>query len=214
MQWLTGPDFLVEGEASWPVSNLCLDSDCSTYDPEVKKTAVVAQTTTSQSKIDDGPIATLAAKCSSWTKLRRVIADKPPFTFTGVDYFGPVGVKQGRSTVKRYGCIFTCLTSRAVHLEVADSLNADSFINAYRRFVARRGEPSKMFSDNGTNFTAGEKELREALAQLNQDTVEDVLHTRGVEWHFNPPSASHFGGVWDKVSKKNPPWSSQGTKLK
>ncbi|XP_033127427.1 uncharacterized protein LOC117125136 [Anneissia japonica] len=131
--------------------------------------------------------------------VERITADKPPFTFTGVDYFGPLDVRQGRSTVKRYGCIFTCLVSRAVHLEVADSLSTDSFINAYRRFVARRGEPSKMFSDNETNFVAGEKELRKALTDMNQSVVEEFLHTKGVEWHFNPPAASHFGGVWERL---------------
>ncbi|XP_033108467.1 uncharacterized protein LOC117110023 [Anneissia japonica] len=129
----------------------------------------------------------------------RVTADRPPFTFTGIDYFGPIDVRQGRSIVKRYGCIFTCLVTRAIHLEVADNLSTDSFINAYRRFVARRGEPSKLFSDNGTNFVGGEKELRNALAEMNQNIVEEFLHTKGVEWHFNPPSASHFGGVWERL---------------
>ncbi|KAJ8017951.1 hypothetical protein HOLleu_44328 [Holothuria leucospilota] len=129
----------------------------------------------------------------------RVTGNRPPFTFTGVDYFGPIDVKQGRSTVKRYGCIFTCLATRAVHLEVADCLDSDSFINAYRRFVARRGQVEKMFSDNGTNFVAGERELREALRKMNQDKVEEFMHTRQCEWHFNPPSASHFGGVWERL---------------
>ncbi|XP_033096691.1 uncharacterized protein LOC117100962 [Anneissia japonica] len=115
----------------------------------------------------------------------RVTADKPPFTFTGLD-FGPIEVKQGRSKVKRYGCIFTCLVTRAVHLEVADSADTDSFINAYRRFVARRGDPKRIFSDNGTNFVAGERELREALAKMNQSLMEETLHTRGCEWIFNP----------------------------
>ncbi|XP_033096702.1 uncharacterized protein LOC117100976 [Anneissia japonica] len=129
----------------------------------------------------------------------RVVADQPPFTNTGVDYFGPIEVRERRSTVKRYGCIFTCLSSRAVHLEVAESLEADAFINAFRRFVARRGQPLKMFSDNGTNFVAGERELREALDNMNNSVVEDALHTRGCEWHFNPPAASHFGGVWERL---------------
>lgn len=89
----------------------------------------------------------------------RVTADKPPFSFTGVDYFGPINVRQDRSTVKRYGCIFTCLVTTTVHLEVADSLHSDSSINAYRRFVGRRGQAENMFSDNGSNFLAGEREL-------------------------------------------------------
>ena len=83
-----------------------------------------------------------------------------PFINVGVDFFGPMYVKHGRGTAKRWGCLFTCLTTRAVRIEVAHSLSADSFIMAFQRFVARRGKPAKVWSDNGTNFTAGEKELR------------------------------------------------------
>ena len=86
----------------------------------------------------------------------RVAPFNPPFTHVGVDYFGPLFVKQGRSEVKRYGCLFTCLTMRAVHIEVAHTLEADSFICAYQRFVSRRGRPRAMYSDNGTNFTGAE----------------------------------------------------------
>ena len=95
----------------------------------------------------------------------RVSPDRPPFTFVGVDYFGPLYVKQGRSHVKRYGCIFTCLVVRAVHVEIAHSLNKDSSINALRRFISRKGKPEKILSDNGTNFVGGERELRESLSE-------------------------------------------------
>ena len=61
------------------------------------------------------------------------IPDKPPFTYVGIDYFGPLEVKQGRSRVKRYGCLLTCLTTRAVHIGIAHSLNTDSMMNALRR---------------------------------------------------------------------------------
>ena len=67
----------------------------------------------------------------------RVTLGDPPFTYVGVDCFGPLEVKQGRSHVKRYGCLFTCLTMRALHIEILHSLSADSTINAIRRFIHR-----------------------------------------------------------------------------
>ena len=90
----------------------------------------------------------------------RVTLEKPPFTFVGVDCFGPFVVRRGRGLVKRYGVLFTCLSVRAIHLEVAHSLDTDSFINAMRRFIARRGQPEEVRSDNGGNFVRGERELR------------------------------------------------------
>lgn len=113
--------------------------------------------------------------------------------------FGPIDVKSGRTCVKRYGVIFTCMASRAVHLEVASSLDTDSCINALRRFICRRGQVSHMRSDNGTNFTSSEKELRRALGELNQHKITKVLAHKGIKWSFNPPTASHHGGAWERI---------------
>lgn len=128
----------------------------------------------------------------------RLLPDKPPFTNTGVDYFGPFEVKRGRSTVKRYGVLFTCLTLRAVHIEVADSLDTDSCINAIRRFVCRRGQVTIMRSDNGTNFVGAEREMREAIQLLDNDKIERALLPKGIKWVFNSPAASHQGGIWER----------------
>ena len=76
----------------------------------------------------------------------------PALSKVGVDFFGPLRVKHLRKQEKRYGCLFTCLVTRAVHLEVAFSLSTDSFIMCLGRFIARRGKPTVFFSDNGTNF--------------------------------------------------------------
>ncbi|KAL7852267.1 hypothetical protein SRHO_G00180520 [Serrasalmus rhombeus] len=129
----------------------------------------------------------------------RVLPDEPPFTKTGVDYFGPFNVKRGRSTVKRYGIIFTCLTVRAVHIEMAQSLDTDSFIHALRRFIARRGQVLEMRSDNGTNFVGAERELKKAIQEWNTSKIENTLLQHSIKWMFNPPSGSHHGGVWERM---------------
>lgn len=81
-----------------------------------------------------------------------MLPDDPPFTRVGVDYFGPFEVRCGRSLIKKYGVIFTCLAVRAVHIELASSLDTDLCINALWRFIARQGQVEEIRSDNGTNF--------------------------------------------------------------
>ncbi|CAC5413327.1 unnamed protein product [Mytilus coruscus] len=95
----------------------------------------------------------------------RIAPDTPPFSRVGVDYFGPFEVKQRRCRIKRYGVIFTCLSSRAIHMEVAASLDTSSYINVLRRFIARRGRVEKIRPDKGTNFIGVELELKSALSE-------------------------------------------------
>ena len=129
----------------------------------------------------------------------RVSSDQPPFNCVRVDYFGPFLVRQKRSQVKRYGVIFTCLALRAVHLEMSHSLDTDSFIFALRRFIARRGQVEEICSDNGTNFVGGEKELHVMIESWNQVAIHQSLLQKGIAWIFNPPSASHHDGVWERL---------------
>ncbi len=132
-------------------------------------------------------------------------ASAPPFTFCGVDYFGPFSVKEGRKEVKRYGVVFTCMASRAVHIETAVSLETDSFINALRRFIARRGPVREIRSDRGTNLVGAEKELNLALKEMNHEEIQKSLlrHNTSwcITWKRNPPTASHMGGVWERQIK-------------
>ena len=129
----------------------------------------------------------------------RLQYDHPPFYSVGVNYFGPFTVKQGRSTVKRYGCVFTCLTMRAIHTEISHSLDTDSLINVLRRFIARRGKPHQIFSDDGTNFVGAERILRTALLSFNNNRINNYGSQEGIEWTFNPPLASHMGGAWERM---------------
>ena len=95
----------------------------------------------------------------------RVTPGQPPFTSVGIDCFGPLQVRRGRSLVKRYGVIFTCLAMRAVHIEVAHSMETDSFLMALKRFIARRGQVKDIRSKNGTNFTSRERERAQGIHQ-------------------------------------------------
>ena len=101
--------------------------------------------------------------------------------------------------MKRYGVIFTCLALRAIHLEVASSLETDSFINALRRFTARRGQVKELRSDNGTNFVGAHRELKEAIQGWNQAQIHSEMLQKGIDWIFNPPAGSHHGGVWERM---------------
>jgi len=139
--------------------------------------------------------------------LERLAIHQPPFTHTGIDYFGPILIKKHRKTrstqaeIKRYGALFTCLTTRAVHLEVAGDMSTDSFLLTLRRFIARRGKPQTIYSDNGTNFVGAEVELKKALKLLNQSNVNNYLLERNIKWKFNPPSSPWMGGAWESIVK-------------
>ncbi|XP_044760886.1 uncharacterized protein LOC123318341 [Coccinella septempunctata] len=123
-----------------------------------------------------------------------------PFSYTGVDFFGPMTVSIGRRVEKRYGVLFTCLSIRAVHIEIAASLDTSSTILAIRRFMARRAQPIEFRSDNGTNFVGADRELKDYV-EKNCDHVEisNQLSTEGIRWKFNPPAAPHMGGIWERM---------------
>nr|CAH7768785.1 unnamed protein product [Callosobruchus chinensis] len=125
------------------------------------------------------------------------------FQVTGVDYAGPFMIKdrsgRGCRLSKAYACLFICFTVKVVHLELVTDLSKDAFISALRVFVARRGKPSQIFSDNGTNFVASSSELRELGGFIckNKDELEKSVHNEGIDWRFIPPRSPHFGGLWE-----------------
>lgn len=122
-----------------------------------------------------------------------------PFSYVGVDYFGPFDIKRGRSLVRRYGVIFTCLVIRAVHTAVASCLDTDSFKNALQCFIARRGQVKELHSDNGTNFIGAERELKRAIEGWNLEQIKNTLSLKGIKWTFNPPTGSHHSGAWERL---------------
>ena len=124
----------------------------------------------------------------------------PPFTHCEVNMFGPHTIRERRSELKRHCALITCFASRAVHIEVTNALDTDSFIQALRRFIARRVPVRSFRSDNGTNFVGAANELRKALDEIDHEQVKDYLQKNGsdwITWENNPPAASHMGGIWE-----------------
>ena len=122
----------------------------------------------------------------------RIAVNQKPFSSTGVDYFGPIIIKlnkrtrSAQPTAKRYGVLFTCLTTRGVHLEVATDMTTDAFILVLRGFIAWRGHVKILRSDNGSNFIGAEKELKHALTCIDQNKVAQTLSKQHIQWKFNP----------------------------
>ena len=109
-----------------------------------------------------------------------------PFTNAGVDYLRPFSIKLFRRTVKTSICLFTCLSVRAVHMEIVQSLDTQSCLDAVHRFIARRGKPKTVISDNGTNFVGAANELKAAFKELKQSEMQRNLAQNGIDWTFNP----------------------------
>ncbi|XP_063377497.1 uncharacterized protein LOC134664680 [Cydia fagiglandana] len=121
------------------------------------------------------------------------------FTFCGIDLFGPMEVTVGRRREKRYGVLFTCLTVRAVHIEVVHTLTTDSLIMALRRMASRRGWPSNIYSDNGTNLRGADVELRRSIQELDEESLRAEALNNQVRWTFIPPASPHWGGAWERL---------------
>ncbi|XP_065088590.1 uncharacterized protein LOC135710068 [Ochlerotatus camptorhynchus] len=136
----------------------------------------------------------------------RVMATRA-FTHVGVDYAGPFKIHalcvRGVKVTKGYLAVFVCMSTKAVHLEVASDLSSNVFIAALKRFIARRGYPNEIWSDNGTNFVGTDRWLHELQRTLenNSKTAGHFLSNLGIKWVFNPPSSPHRGGIWEAAVK-------------
>ncbi|KAI5725827.1 hypothetical protein M8J77_020771 [Diaphorina citri] len=126
-----------------------------------------------------------------------------PFINVGIDFAGPFSLKTGprrnSPVVKAYFCLFICMATKAIHLELVSSLSTEAFLASLDRFIGRRGLPSCIFSDNGTNFRGAANYLKEVQDFLTQSSTPITNHLRSqeIEWKFNPPSAPNFGGLWE-----------------
>ncbi|XP_076384076.1 uncharacterized protein LOC143261733 [Megalopta genalis] len=137
------------------------------------------------------------------------VTESRPFSNVGVDYCGPFYIKErkrrNRGKIKVYVAVFVCLAVKTTHLELASDLTSVAFIAALRRFIARRGYCTHLYSDNGSNFVGANNELRELRELLtsvdHQNKLSTFLSERSIEWNFIPSQAPHFGGLWEAAVK-------------
>ena len=127
------------------------------------------------------------------------------FECAGIDYAGPIMVKSGpvRRPVlrKSYVAVFVCFATKAVHLELVSELTTSAFIASLRRFVGRRGIPTTIWSDHGSNFVGAEREIRELLRKEASGAINEFCTSQNITWKFTPEHAPHFGGLWEAAVK-------------
>ncbi|KAL0861558.1 hypothetical protein ABMA27_009065 [Loxostege sticticalis] len=132
-------------------------------------------------------------------------AEAKAFVHTGVDYAGPLRItltrRRGQHSQKAYICLFVCLVTKAIHIELVSELTSDAFLSAFKRFISRRGPVSCLYSDNGTNFVGAKAQLDDIFKILIdsefQSALKQELSARRIEWKMIPPRSPHFGGIWE-----------------
>lgn len=136
--------------------------------------------------------------------LQRVQAVKP-FERSGVDFAGPFEVKANMlrkiKITKAYICIFVCMVTTAVHIEVVSDLSTPLFLAALNRFLNRRGKCTDIYSDCGTNFVGAQRYLQQIYTILQSTRLTHQIAEHQIKWHFNPPAAPHMGGIWEAAVK-------------
>ncbi|KAF0154889.1 MAG: Pao retrotransposon peptidase domain-containing protein [Ignavibacteria bacterium] len=140
----------------------------------------------------------LMPKMPNWPSKR--VIESAPFTYTGLDYLGPLYVKNKEVTTKCWICLFTCLAVRAIHLELVNYLTAEEFLQALRRFIARRGKPIEIISDNATQFKLAKTVLdRVWLEVIKNEQVQSYIGTQGINWKFIVQLAPWMGGFYERL---------------
>ena len=128
----------------------------------------------------------------------RVVPHNKPFLHTGCDYFGPFIYREGRSDKKAWGLLFTCMSSRALHVELVTSLDLNNFLLALSRFTDTRGPISNFYSDNGATFKAAADILPKLL---KSEGLQSFCRKQGIFWEFIPPYSPAQGGAWESLVK-------------
>jgi len=125
-----------------------------------------------------------------------------PFYNTGVDYCGPFmvqdRVRKNSKKYKAYVAVFVCMVTKAVHLELVEDVTAEAFLGALKRFISRRGKVLNMYSDNGKNFQGADNEIQRLFRSMESNpSLQHFAAEERLTWHFIPPRAPHFEGLWE-----------------
>lgn len=130
-----------------------------------------------------------------------------PFAPTGVDFCGLIHIRSGIrkvQSIKSYIAVFVCFVTRAIHLELVSDLTTNAMTADIFRFVARRGQCSRIYSDNDTNFVGSQNELISYFKIVSgQRSIQKRVSDNGIQWYFIPPAAPHFGGLWEAAVKSD-----------
>ncbi|XP_070170386.1 uncharacterized protein [Polyergus mexicanus] len=213
--WWAGPAWLRSPSTAWPIHDKLkdqLEADRQIIETETRNTIVCHAQHILEWQLPN--------EVSTWKNCVKCVRERArtsqqlmgnlpqprvtpsaPFSHPGVDYAGPMNiipsVGRGQRFKKYYVAVFICLSTKAAHLEYVDDY-ANGFLSAFRRFASRRGLPSDMYSDNGTNFQGADRELNTTFQRLVADPqIQDAIANDNVKWHFIPSSAPHFGGLWE-----------------
>lgn len=141
------------------------------------------------------------------------LTPKRPFFNCGLDYAGPFDIKSSKirnsKILKSYLCLFVCFATKAVHLEIVSDLTTEAFLNALKRFIARRGKCQNIFSDCASNFVGANREIKDLYKLISDKEtnvkLKDYLCHEGINWNFIPARSPHFGGLWEshiKIAKE------------
>ena len=141
--------------------------------------------------------------------IERTTPGQPTFTNTGIDFAGPFTLKLGHVRrpvkIKAYICVFVCMATKAVHLDVTSDLTTETFIPCLKRFIARRNCPTTIYTDSGPNFVGAHNQLKEVYKFLAQEETESAINQyllqHRITWTHSPARAPNFGGLWESAVK-------------
>ena len=147
---------------------------------------------------------------------RKQVAKCAPFTYTGLDYFGSLYIQGERLKGKVWVCLFTCVTVRAIHLELIKDMTAEQFLLALRRFIARRGKPTQIILDNAPQFKLAKTAIDKAWKEtISNHEVQSYTTNQGIEWNFIVELAPWMGGFYERLVGTSPRpgyWADDGLK--